>query len=100
MISRISQAIQNFPRVPFWQHHRLVAVPYSGKTKHYSFRNFEGRYRHLHVAIMCTPQPTKAISQQSLQGWCEKPSFCLSLQNEGLNHLHFHETFYDFQCTK
>ena len=93
MISKSSRAIKNFPSVAFWQHYRLVAPPYR-------FRNFEGRYRHLHAAMMYTPQPTKAISQQSLEDWFEKPNYRLSLQNKGLSHLHFHEAFYDFQCTK
>ena len=50
--------------------------------------------------MMHTPKPTKATSQQSLQDWFGKPNYRLSLQNEGLIHLHFHKTFYNFQCTK
>ena len=72
----------------------------SSKTRHRSFKNFRGRFRHLHATAMSKPQLAEAISQQSLQDWFEKPNYHLSLQNEGLNHLHFHETFYDLQCAK
>ena len=75
----------------FWQYHRLVSLPQDGLW--YSQKQNI-------VALEVSKADLDTFMQQRVSQKSQKPNYHLSLHNEGLNHLHYHETFYDFKCTK